>query len=73
VIGLSHVSAKEKPTESKKLSLEELKAHAESILEYCMEKDIARVKRDDKVKKIIEELSEYLDRKCACIKSWHAR
>jgi hypothetical protein len=61
VIGLCYVSAQEKPTESKKLSLEELKARAESILEYCMEKDAARVK------KIIEELSEYLDRKCACM------
>lgn len=63
VIGLTRVSAceiEEKPTETKKLSLEERKALAESILEYCME---AGKERDAKVKKIIEELSEYLERK----------
>ena len=65
-IGLPHVLAceiEEKPTETKKLSLKERKALAESILEYCMEtKDVGK-ERDDKIKKIIEELSEYLERK----------
>ena len=41
----------------------ELQAQAESILDYCMEASVDKVKKDN----IIEELTKYLDRKCrAC-------
>ena len=71
---IGHVSAceiEEKPTETKtEPSLKELKAHAENILKYCMEKDTARVEKKErdaytaKVERIIEEMSDYLKRKC---------
>ena len=54
IIGLTRVSAceiEEKPTKTKKLSLEERKALAESILEYCMETKVAGKERDAKIKK----------------------
>jgi hypothetical protein len=76
VIGLRHVTAselEEKPVarEIKKLNLKDLKARAESILEYCME-DIAVVERKKRVKNVIEELNEYLERKCMHLQTFMA-
>ena len=66
-IGFSHVSAKEKSTcaEAKNLSLKDLQARAESILQldYCMEASVDKIN-------IIKELTKYLERKCRACSSY---
>ena len=79
---IGHVSAcevKEQPismcTDSlsetiKDPSIKKLKARAESVLKYCMEKDAANAEKKEreaheaKANKIIQEMVDYLERKC---------
>ena len=60
----------EKPTdlETRNYNLRELKAQAERILKYCMAAKVEKKERDAyalKIKEIIDEISDYLERK------WH--
>lgn len=69
IVRVTACEMKEKPTETKDHNLRKLKAQAERILMFCTQKDAARVEKKErdayaaKVKEIIEEMSDYLERK----------
>ena len=69
---IEHVSAseiEEKPV-AEPIDTKELKARAESVLKYCMGTDAARLEkkereaREAKANKVIQEMVDYLERKC---------